>query len=1271
MGLSDLNSSASSSNTNFIEDFSAELILAYLLSGDLSPSIKRVICDEVNTFDVSDSRLTELKFLFRNSSAFNEKNLDSYYLPDVLKRTIIEDLYGNNILSCIKNEDIPLERRKLIISLCLSSDALETFKVLEAAIPLKLKEYVIDTKISSVDGIVASLQDDDISDDIKTKIVNRKVDINNVFPVTKRLVFKWCGFVLGIKSKEISDYIDELTSDNIIDFITNGNVLRDLSSKVIKTKESILEKGIDKASKIQLIKMLRNYNDEELSALVVNRREDSVLEIVRNLEPRTILNWLNLSNLPNDIKDFILEMHINTIHNEIKKHAIVLPNRRYLCLSSSLPDFLKREIFEEYKEDFIKDIEALSSDQVIDEILYAKYGELMLGLLIDVGINKDNIFKLLSQYDLNSNIAYMTIDRKKDVLEQYILGLDTKSLLSLSELSFSNEFKNRILDSCSDAVASKIQALSRESLLGYLRNESVLFSVKRRIMEHFGIYEVDLQNCLEILDLNNASLLIDKYSDIKDLISMAGIDFQSFLKYGTGSQKYKDWLVILTSVVDNGQSNDFIRVKDYFFNECVKSGSEVKADAISYFLEIVGNFYKYNNLLLGLTNSNRHLSDKEKLDIQFLFNVDSSFCDFVPKRLEDIPLYKKKIYENIRYNIQNGLTIDEAKNIFNQYLFLGEDKLLSYIGGTAGVMSLKKNNSNSKDIVRAADEILLYSKIMEMVNDTNNLSGLTEALDFIFSDVEFIDTFQNLFLQFDEKVRRLYEADCINHLTSLAKAKSLPDTFRADLSSEYGGEVYDFSDKNYVLFGHVLSPNEDFEKRLCGKTSGKSNFISVSPISYLGQKYYYDNSYTILLFDKIHRGSFKCGSIKNMGTNHKLKINSPDIFDINRTQRDILETSSASECNSEVLLLAEGLSPCGLALPGGRKPSETELEYHRKYNLPFIITQGVDMSIDSPKHIFENNGCRIDVKDGDFKILNDIMEILGPNSKLNKEDSVYTGREVAVFTDCHSMYEPTLAVLEDIRRNGITEIYSLGDNVGGGPNPREVVELLDEYGVVSIAGNSEYYCTLGVEPFPYLSSDRIAGNSWTCEQLGEKAVKDFKLFKPSIDLTIGGKKLALCHFVNDIRWDFRAHSVFGYLSGGNDSCQFLYTNSAEAKEEIAENSVLDSSDMRGYVAAKEEPIFGGKRVTDYDAILQGHAHFDLKDKLECTDIYTLRAVGMGYGNDNTDTACYYVLREKKDGSFDLDKRTVPFNKYSLLSSINSSSEPGKEYILKYVSDDKK
>ena len=77
----------------------------------------------------------------------------------------------------------------------------------------------------------------------------------------------------------------------------------------------------------------------------------------------------------------------------------------------------------------------------------------------------------------------------------------------------------------------------------------------------------------------------------------------------------------------------------------------------------------------------------------------------------------------------------------------------------------------------------------------------------------------------------------------------------------------------------------------------------------------------------------------------------------------------------------------------------------------------------------------------------------------------YTGREIAVFTDIHGLLEPTIAVLNDIKRRGIKEIYSLGDEVGVGPSPRQVLELLRERGVISIAGNSEEYCVLGIDPF--------------------------------------------------------------------------------------------------------------------------------------------------------------------------------------------------------------
>ena len=236
-------------------------------------------------------------------------------------------------------------------------------------------------------------------------------------------------------------------------------------------------------------------------------------------------------------------------------------------------------------------------------------------------------------------------------------------------------------------------------------------------------------------------------------------------------------------------------------------------------------------------------------------------------------------------------------------------------------------------------------------------------------------------------------------MTVLKKVRNIPGVINHKLSLEYGGEVFDFSDKNYVLYGHILSPNEDIDDRMNGRVSGKRNFISVSPISYKGQKYYYDNSQMILLFDNIPRGSYVCSSIYNMGTNHKLNNNCCEVEQFSRTQRGILETSAVSLNNSETLLFAEGLRPCALALPGGRKPTVMEMEYHKKYNLPFVITQEVGKSIENPQMIFNSNDCSVDFDKDSFKLLKDVIEFLKPNVELNKETNMYTGREVALFTD--------------------------------------------------------------------------------------------------------------------------------------------------------------------------------------------------------------------------------------------------------------------------------
>ncbi len=646
--------------------------------------------------------------------------------------------------------------------------------------------------------------------------------------------------------------------------------------------------------------------------------------------------------------------------------------------------------------------------------------------------------------------------------------------------------------------------------------------------------------------------------------------------------------------------------------------------------------------------------------------------EYKPKNYEDLSTFKKEVYDGYTIGINSdAVSLDSLKKIFNNVLFNNAYEVLGYIGDTRSLRTLKKDNKDSRVVCDLIDEIVVYGTIMEMVNDSNNLEGLRDILNFIFSDMKILTSIQNAYAEFEKKVTRLYEMESNNNLTRLSEVRGMDGLVDEDLQSAYGGEVFNFSDKNYCLYAHVLSSKENIEDLINGVSTGKSNFISVSPVSYRGQKYYWDRNDVIVAYDYVPSGSFICSSISNMGSNSRIRNNSSEVKDINRVQRGILETSAVVDQNAEALLFREGLRACGLILPGGRKPSKKELEIHEKYGLPFIITQDLYKSIDDPKYVFKND-LDVDVKIdySDVKEIRELIELLRPSVVNVLEDENYTGKEIAVFADCHSMYEPTLAVLDDIRRRGIEEIYSLGDNVGLGPNPAEVFDLLEDYGVKSIAGNAEYYNTLGIDVFPYLDDDRLENQLWTERKLGQERIKKLKVYPASVDLTLGTKRFALCHFANDVRWDFRDRSVHTYQSSNGSSEQFMYTNSNEALSEItgAVNSSKHVSVLKGYMAAKEEPIFDGKKITDYDCILQGHAHFEIDDEMKNgTQVMTLRAVGMGFTDKEVDSdACYYVLKERKDGDVDIEKVYVSFNRNSLLSSIHTCDLPSKDRVLSYV-----
>lgn len=284
----------------------------------------------------------------------------------------------------------------------------------------------------------------------------------------------------------------------------------------------------------------------------------------------------------------------------------------------------------------------------------------------------------------------------------------------------------------------------------------------------------------------------------------------------------------------------------------------------------------------------------------------------------------------------------------------------------------------------------------------------------------------------------------------------------------------------------------------------------------------------------------------------------------------------------------------------------------------------------------------------------------------------YTGRQIAVFTDIHGLLHPTIAILNDIKKRGILEIYSLGDNIGVGPNPSQVLDLLGENEIKIINGNSEDYSVIGIEPFSsYFSEQKIKSQEWTLTQLTSSQIKQLKENKHSYDLIVGGMKIGLCHFGNDVRIDFGENSTWSYQNSinfgiDNPQKQFYYTNSEEQKNIIDIKSKINITENKGFLSAKKDPIFAGKKVDYYDEIIQGHVHFKFLTEDENVKIRTIRAVGMAYGDDPIDYASYIIIKEKEIG-YDVEEILVSFNRDLMLKSIDDSSMPDKYTINKFIS----
>lgn len=114
--------------------------------------------------------------------------------------------------------------------------------------------------------------------------------------------------------------------------------------------------------------------------------------------------------------------------------------------------------------------------------------------------------------------------------------------------------------------------------------------------------------------------------------------------------------------------------------------------------------------------------------------------------------------------------------------------------------------------------------------------------------------------------------------------------------------------------------------------------------------------------------------------------------------------------------------------------------------------------------------------------------------------------KLAVVSDIHGNMEAFQQVLDDIDRCCVDETICLGDNIGYGPEPNEVIQALEQRNIISVLGNHE----LAIKDKQYLDwFNALARESLlTTDRLLSEASRRFISNQPS------SLSLQNCRFVH-------------------------------------------------------------------------------------------------------------------------------------------------------------
>ena len=827
-------------------------------------------------------------------------------------------------------------------------------------------------------------------------------------------------------------------------------------------------------------------------------------------------------------------------------------------------------------------------------------------------------FKYAIEEDVNNILLYKGSSDEvfKYAMEKgFILTYDNLNSLASKDILLNSEM---LMDIAIKHDIKNLLEYNGNLLKFKFLKEKLKLSDNKNIEELIKKYEKKYNEYSDILTNYRGDRLkfLLNEETFNSFLEKIGFNKDTFIQYNFGVD-----YDFLTDIIQISKNSENLETFCSFINDMSKYYDDNVFDKSKMLITLLKNYNRYPELCENIEKNNIDLSDVQFSQLSKLFKNKIEINNINISKISDLEKIDEILMDKFQKDYDNSSDISEKIDNLCKIIFGYSNQeiegILQKYGNTARLKQLMFDNRYDEKIKSKIELYLGYTAAFEMLLNEKNIENLDYLFENIKKNSDVIFEINSLFEDYQEEMRKLYAYETNENLT---KKDYIDDAYLETMidkekSEKYGVNVYDYSNKNYILLAHVMSGSESVDQIVNGLSkNGDSiqNYICLSAISYIKQNYYYGGGKNIIFgYDTLPIENFIVSSPNNMGSNRAIKRNDISTPNIKTKQYGVRDTSNTNG-NSEYLCLREGLKPCCIILPNGREATDEEISIAKEYGLYFVKTQEKDVSLkSSPEEIKYKSKTTIEKEK--------YYEMSSKISQLQKLMSKKSPRKIAIFTDSHGLYEPTLEALEDARKDGVTEIYSLGDNIGTGSNPGEVIDLLEEYNVKSLKGNHEIYALDGIDSMSgHLSSDAMKeeakkNSDWTKSKLTSEQIEEIRKCPEKLEIEIGGKKVLLCHHTKD------------------------------------------------YNTGKE------KYDTDkYDDVFQGHEHFESGNK----NIHTVRAVGMGYSSyDPKGIASYIELVEKPDGNgYDIIKRTVNYSLERSKREIDESDAPSedKEKISNWI-----